>query len=115
MFLVLSIVISFTKWKIHPIYPTTYWCFINFPQIFIMQLKSQVTDNEYSGNPRGVTLAPARKNVEKFGFYEIAHEEFRPLLLVFCRVNFNRYLNLVGVLEVKYDALICGAVIALRQ
>lgn len=80
-----------------------------------MQLKSQVIDYEYSGNPSGATLTPARKNVEKLGFYEIAHEEFRPLLLAFCRVNFNRYLNMVGILEVKYDALICGAVIAVRQ
>ena len=80
-----------------------------------MQLKSQVIDNEYSGHPCGVTLTPARKNGEKFGFYEIAHEEFRPLLLVFCRVNFNRYLHMVGILEVKYDVLICGAVIAVRQ
>ena len=80
-----------------------------------MQLKSQVIDNEYSGHPRGVTLTPARKNGEKFGFYEITHEEFRPLLLVFCRVNFNRYLHMVGILEVKYDVLICGAVIAVRQ
>lgn len=65
-----------------------------------MQLKSQVI-NEHSGNSSDVTLTPARKYVEKFGFHEIAHEEFKPLLLAFCRINFNRYLNMVGILEVK--------------